>query len=178
MIDFAKAEGESRFLKKALTKFGISLNINEAIAALASTIRDHAHLQRLVTETEPSMRQAFYDSVRPHLKFRAKPMDVYIADAKAMAEREQLPVLQPDGTLREFRPASDVATVEKAIAKSISDRNLKLVCSKCTKEETFYCVGDETPVAVILKARKKGWVYGTIAQTETCPECMQARLNA
>ena len=48
---------------------------------LASTIRDHAHFQRLITESDPSMRQEFYDSVRPHLKFRAKPLDVYVNDA-------------------------------------------------------------------------------------------------
>lgn len=172
VVDFAKMNGEAFFLKKALAKFGISLNINEAIAQLASTIRDHAHLQRLVTETEPSMRQSFYDSVRPHLKFRAKPMDVYISDAKQMAEREQLPVLQPDGTLQAFKPTQDVATAQKAMAKAIADRNLTLTCSKCTKEETFYCVGAETPVAVIMKARRVGWVYNPVSLTEQCPDCM------
>lgn len=172
VVDFAKLEGEKAFIKKALAKFGIDLDIGQAIAQLASTIRDHAHMQRLVTETSPEMRQSFYDSVRPNLKFRAKPLDVYIADAQQMAEREKLPTLQPDGTLKEFRPASDVISVEKAMAAAIAARNLTLTCAKCTKEETFYCVGNETPVAVIMKARRIGWVYNPIMKTERCPECM------
>lgn len=178
VVDFAKLEGESAFIKKALTKFGINLDIGQAIAQLAGTIRDHNHFQRLITETEPAMRHSFYDSVRPHLKFRAKPLDVYIAEAGQMAEREQLPMLMPDGTLQEFRPAQDVSSAQKEIAKSVAARNLTLNCTLCTREETFYCVGNETPVTVIMKARKAGWIYNPVSMSEHCPTCMSARTDA
>lgn len=173
VVDFAKLSGDTAFLKKAMAKFGITLSINDAIASMSATIRDHEHFQRLITEAEPSFRQSFYDSVRPHLKFRAKPLDVYIADAQQMAEREKLPTLMPDGTLREFRPASDVESVQKAMAASIASRHFVLTCSKCTKQETFYAVGLETPVAVIMKARKVGWMYDPVLKNETCPNCVE-----
>lgn len=177
MIDFAKTQGEAAFLKKALGKFGLPSSVNEAIAALAGTIRDHKHLQRLVTETEPSMRTAFYESVRPHLKFQAKPMDVYIADAKQMADREQLPVIQQDGTLKAYSPPQDVATTEKAMAFAIAKRNLYLTCSVCEKNDVFFTVGTETPVAVVMKARRAGWVYDPVDKTETCPACIEAAIG-
>lgn len=176
MIDFAKMRGEEAFLKRALSKFGINLSVNDAIAQLASTIRDHAHFQRLITEAEPKMRQDFYDSVRPHLKFAAKPLDVYISDAKQMAEREQLPVLTQDGKLLPFKPARDANTAEKdveeAIARSIAERTLMLTCSKCTGMGLFYGLPGETPVAVIMKARREGWVFDPVDRSETCPKCV------
>jgi len=178
MIDFGKIQGDSAFLKKIMAKLGIPLSINEAIAALSATIRDHAHFQRLITETDPSFRQSFYDSVRPHLTFRAKPLDVYIADAQQQAEREKLPTLMPDGTLQEFKPAQDVLTAQKAMAQAIAKRTLTLTCSKCTKEESFPTIGEETPVAVIMKARRAGWVYNPVTMTEHCPACMGVRDDA
>lgn len=181
VVDFNKLRNEEAFLKKSLAKFGIKLNINEAIAALAGTIRDHAHFQRLITEAEPSTRQNFYESVRPHLKFRPKPLDVYIADAQQMAEREKLPVLGPNGELLPFRPAQDVATgvrdAEDAIARSIAESTLTLKCVKCTTEETFYKVGAETKVGVMMKVRRAGWVYDPVTETETCPKCASPKVN-
>jgi hypothetical protein len=174
--DLAKMRGEEAFLKKAMAKFGIKLNIADAIGALASTIRDHAHFERLITEAEPEMRQEFYDSVRPHLKFRAKPLDVYISDAKQMAEREQLPILA-DGKLLPFKPARDVASsvkdAEQAIARGLAERTLRLTCSKCLVEGIFYQVGAETKVGVMMKVRRAGWVYDPVNETETCPQCAE-----
>ena len=181
MIDFQKLRGEEAFLKKALNKFGISLSINDAIAALAGTIRDDAHFQRLIAEADPKIRQEFYDSVQPHLKFRAKPLDVYVADAQQKAEREKLPLIGENGQLLPFRPARDVATgikdAEEAIARGLAERRLTLTCSKCLAEETFYKVGDETQVGVMIKVRRAGWVYDPERETETCPKCAGVKIG-
>lgn len=178
MIDFAKVQNEAAFIKKALAKFGLSMNLNSAIGQLASTIRDHAHLQRLLTEAEPEQRQMLYDSVRPHLKFKAKPLDVYVSDAKQMAEREQLPVMKADGSLEMFRPSEFIVDAQSALSRAIAARTLTLVCAKCTIGQEFYGMEGETPIAVIMKARRKGWVYDPMTETESCPNCAGVLANA
>lgn len=171
IVDLQKTASEASFVAKALKKFGLSTDLGAAIAALAQTIRDHKHFESLLTSADPSERQMLYDSVLPHLRFKAKPLDVYVANAGRRAEREQWPVQGPDGKLHEFRPATDVASI--AIAQDMAKHTLVLECSKCTREERFCSVGQETPVDVIIKARKAGWVYDNISDPprEICPKC-------
>ena len=180
-VDFAKQEAEAAFIKKLFNRLGIKATVHEAIGYLAATIRDHAHLTSLLVDTEPSMRQELYDSVRPNLKFRPKPLDVYMAEAAQRAEREQLPILDANGNLQPFKPASDGDTLmkeaEDLLLKELATRTLTLKCARCTAEETFVGLDGETRVAVILKARKKGWIYNPVRQDETCPACAQ-RANA
>lgn len=177
VIDLANTAKEAGFVAKALKKFGIPSDIGAAIGALASTIRDHKHFETLLTSCDAEERQILYDSCLPHLKFKAWPLDRYVASAGRMAERLQLPILGPNGELLEFRPAQDVNTIQKAaedaVAAEIARRTLTLTCAKCTHQQSFMGVGDETPVDVILKARKAGWVYDHIAQPprEICPKC-------
>lgn len=177
VIDLANTAKEAGFVAKVLKEFGLPSDIGAAIGALASTIRDHKHFETLLTSCEPEERQMLYDSCLPHLKFKAWSLDRYVASAGRMAERLQLPVLGPNGELLEFRPAQDVKSAEKrieqAIAAELAKKTLTLTCAKCTRQESFSAVGDETPVDVILKARREGWVYDHIAQPprEICPEC-------
>ena len=175
VIDIRKTGDEANFITRALKKLGLPATPAEAIAALAKNIRDHRHLETLLSETDPSMRQELYDSVKPHLRFTARPMDFYITSAGQRAEREQWPVLDYQGMLQEFRPAQDVKTIEKAaenaLAAEVAKRTLRLVCVKCTRQEAFYGFDRETPLDVILKARMAGWVYDPITRTETCPKC-------
>lgn len=177
VIDLANSAKEAGFVRKALKRFGLPSDFGAAIAALASTIRDHRHFETVLTSCDPEERQMLYDSCRPHLKFTAKPLDAYVASAGRMAERLQLPVIGPNGELLEFRPAQDVKSAEKsaedAVAAEIAKKTLILVCAKCTRQQSFVAVGNETPVDVILKARREGWVYDHIAQPprEICPQC-------
>lgn len=177
VIDLASTAKEAGFVAKTLKKFGLPSDIGAAIVALASTVRDHKHFETLLTSCEPEERQMLYDSCLPHLKFTAWPLDRYVASAGRMAERLQLPVLGPNGELLEFRPAQDVKSAEKraeqAIAAELAKKTLTLTCAKCTRQQSFVAVGNESPVDVILKARKAGWVYDHIAQSprEICPEC-------
>lgn len=177
VVDFARVEKEAAFLKKALKHFGLNFDLGDAIKAMAKRVRDHKHLETILSQEDPETRQQVYDSIRPHLRFTAHPLDHYISQAGEMAEREQLPVLGEDGKLYPFRPARDVSSAvkdaEEAIAREIASRRLTLTCAKCLREDEFYGVGKETNVDVILKARRAGWIYDyrTDPAAEICPKC-------
>lgn len=177
VIDLANSTKEAGFVRNALKRFGLPSDFGAAVAALASTIRDHRHFETILTSCEPEERQMLYDSCLPHLKFTAKPLDVYVASAGRMAERLQLPVVGPNGELLDFRPARDVRSTvkaaEDALAAETAKRTLTLTCAKCMRQQSFAAVGQETHVDAVMKARREGWVYDHIAQPprEICPKC-------
>lgn len=142
---------------------------------LAPKIRDHKDLETKLTSAPPELRSVIYNTVKPYLRFKAKPLDTYVASAGVMAEQKQLPTLDVHGMLHPFKPAADLRSVEKhaeeVIASALAERTLTLTCSKCTRNGLFYAVGDETPVAVIMKARKDGWVYDPKNDVDICPDC-------
>ena len=172
MIDVAGTMAKSAAVSGLLRRRGLPSSIGEAIAMLAGTIRDHKHLEQLLTSCSGEERTMLYESVRPHLRFVAKPLDVYISHVAEKAEREQWPVMV-DGKLTEFKSAQDVATTQKGIANVLKQKTLKLVCFRCTKWEEFPQIGNETAVDVSIKARKVGWVYNVTTHTETCPKCAE-----
>jgi len=181
MIDLQATQREAAFIGTLLKRFGLPSDIGSAIAALAGTIRDHRHLEQLITKTEPEERQDLYDSIVPHLHFKAWALDRYVASVASRAEREQWPVMGTDGKLYEFRPACDARTIEKVaekvIANEISERTLVVQCVKCLRSETFAGLPNETPVMVIKKARLKGWFLDLVPEVpeEICPDCMVLR---
>jgi len=140
---------------------------------LAPKIRNHKDLETKITSAPPHLRMIIYEIVRPHLTFEAWPLDKYIISAKQMAEREKLPTMDEAGRLWEFQPPQDVKTAEKAIAAALAVRTLTLTCGKCTVQEQFHAIGNESNVDVILKARAIGWIYDYKAdpQREICPKC-------
>jgi hypothetical protein len=142
---------------------------------LAPKIRDHKDLEVKLTSAPPSLRTIIYNTVKPYLRFKAWPLDKYVASAGQMAERQQLPVMDIQGMLHPFKPAADVRSVEKhaeeVIASSLAARTLTLTCSKCTRKGYFYAVGQETPAAVMIKARQGGWVYDPAQDVDICPDC-------
>lgn len=173
-IDLGQNQKTKAFVDRQLKRFGVG-SINDAISALAKTIRDHKHLETFLTSIDSQAdRQEVYDSIRPHLRFEAKPLDMYVASANSMAEREQLPILGEDGKLHAFKPAQDVKTVEKMLAAAMADRKLTLTCSKCTEQDEFFQVGLETQVDVRIKALKAGWI---LVPKELCPKCTGKTIN-
>ena len=164
---------EAAFLKGTLRRAGLPSDFSVCVAQLAKKVRDHAHFEQLLTQAEPEFRPQFYEAVRPHLKFRAWPLDAYLASAGQRAERDQLPTMGEDGKLQHFHKTELILDAEAAIANALAKRALTLVCSKCTATETFPAVGEETAVAVILKARRAGWIYDYTADEpcEICPKC-------
>ena len=149
----------------------------QVLTRLAVKIRDHKDLETKLTSAPPQLRTLIYETLKPNLKFKPWPLDRYVASAGRMAEREQLPVMDASGMLHEFQPARDARTVkmdvEDILTAALAKRTLVLTCAKCTRQQTFFGVGDETPVAVVLKARRAGWIYDYKADppVEICPAC-------
>ncbi len=168
---------EVSLMKGSLRRNGITDDIAQAVALLAGTIADDAALSRLLGEIPVAEKHDVYEALRPHLGFKAKPLDVYVAEAGKRAEADQLPLLDAGGRILPFKPArnasTDVRDAEAAIAASIAESTLILRCAKCTRVDKFHGVGRETKVDVILKARREGWVYDYQATppVEICPEC-------
>ena len=134
---------------------------------LAPSIRDHKDFSTKLTSAPPHLRTIIYECCKPFLKFEARPLDRYISMAQEMAEREKLPTMDANGNLHEFQ------AVEVGLAKSVATKTLTLVCHKCTREQEFHAVGNETNVDVVLKARAAGWIYNHLASPphEICPDC-------
>jgi hypothetical protein len=175
-IDLGAQRDQAAFLTGSLKRHGLPLGFGKAIEALAKMIKDHEHFGYLVMQAEPDFRQNFYDAVRPHLRFKAKPIDSYVIAAKDKAEREQLPTIGPDGNLRAFRSAQDASTIrgaEDALSASLAKRTLTLKCSRCTRQQSYSALEHETPTAVVRRARLQGWAYDYKSETpkEICPEC-------
>lgn len=168
VIDFAKVGKELNVVAAMLRRRGLPTNISDATKMLAGTIRDHKHLETILTSCAPEDRNDLYDSIQPHLKFFAWPLDRYVASAGQRAEREQWHVMGEDGKLQEFKPAHDVATAQKMLAAQLAERTLTLTCTKCAIEEKFHQIGLETAVDVRMKALKAGWI---LVPKVVCPDC-------
>ena len=61
MINFGRQAEELGFIARTLKKLGLPASPQEAIQALAKTIRDHKHFENLLTTTDPSERQMLYE---------------------------------------------------------------------------------------------------------------------
>jgi hypothetical protein len=178
VIDLGQTQKTKAFVDRQLRRFGVG-SINDAISALAKTIRDHKHLETFLTSIDSlGDRQEVYDSIRPHLRFEPWPLDRYNASANRMAEREQLPILGEDGHLHPFRPAQDVRSqAQETLDKYLAEKSLTLTCYKCLAEESFYALNDETKVDVTIRARRAGWIYDIANDKEICPKCPAYRPN-
>jgi hypothetical protein len=137
---------------------------------LGFLVEDDKHFMQLLNKCQPQYRRDMYEALRPHLRFAARPLDVYIAELGMEAEIQQLPTIDGDGKLRAFRLA-EIRTVENVVEETLSKLHLTLTCIRCTREETFH---GGTKGDVIYKARAAGWTYGldkTGQGHEICPEC-------
>ena len=165
---------EEAILKGKLRRLGIAPDVQEGIKALAPMILNHAQFASIIMAASGDTRQALYDAVRPYLRFRPKPLDVYVAEAGRKAEAERLPTIE-DGKLVAFKPAQDVGSADRvraAMAEEMRKKTLVLKCN-CGREESFHRAWDENSNDVILRARRAGWVcdFKSEVPREICPEC-------
>lgn len=153
----AKAEQINRALKKR--GFG-GLEDPNVVQHLAFCVRDHDHFRTVLMGVVPAERVNAYEAMRPHLRFQAKPLDVYVAEAADLAARKEY-----DST------AIDVLA-EKAIAQSRHEKDggLTVKCSKCTKVELFRA-------ASVDQARKAAHTAGWRGdgKRDYCPGCVPTR---
>jgi hypothetical protein len=150
------------------------------MAQLGFLVEDHEHLRSLLVRCEPENRSAMYDSLRPYLRFAAKPLDVYIAESAEKAAREGLPTVDADGVIQ-FRPTptyavdSETAAAQAAVDEAFAKHTLIVTCRSCTKQEAFSGV---SKADAVQKARSAGWVYYEDANgkaQEICPDCPAIR---
>ena len=146
---------------------------------LGFLIQDHAHFRQLLSAADPQHRGAMYNALAPNLRFTAKPLDVYIYEAGADAERRQLPTVAPDGSLEPYHVPEIHSAVEtlledarlqaeitKVVEECVAKGHLTLVCKKCLKEASFAGMTREDAA---WKARHAGW---GLDGREICPECL------
>jgi hypothetical protein len=69
---------------------------------LAYAITDEKTLMRVLNLAAPEERTACYEALRPFLPFVPRPLDVLMAEIAMDAEIRQLPVIQPDGSLKPY----------------------------------------------------------------------------
>jgi hypothetical protein len=169
-------------------------NIFAQIATLSKT---HDAFRGLLMSTAPDQRKIAYEAIRPHLCFRAKPLDVYEAETRDRAEREQWDVYDGSAYPKPFKPQEIEADTRKH-AWQMADRagwrevEKKAYCPKhvpkrCTM--TLTCAAEYPDVANpgemklcgmtqrircfneqdgYADARLRGWSIGDVAK---CPEC-------
>ena len=158
------------------------------IPQLAFCVRDDRHLRSLINDCEPENRGAMYNALAPNLRFKPRPLDVYLAEIALDAEIRQLPTIGPGGQLLEFKPAelrSSEPTVEQSIAAAVDEviakEHLHAVCLLCTRETV---VDGITKEDAVRQLRKAGWRMGfkrkddPLAEPESveiCPLCVRAR---
>lgn len=122
-----------------LRKLGFGgLDDPNLIPQIAFCIRDHAQLRSQLFSVLPEKRRLAYEQLRPHLRFQAKPLDVYEAEMKEMAERMQLPQYNAEtGEVIPFKSIDQVA--QEAIKQGEHEKHgfFELVCSTCTKQGIF-----------------------------------------
>lgn len=137
---------------------------------LGFLVEGHDHFRQLLNRCDPEHRRDMYEALKPHLRFEAKPLDVYISELGQIAEREQLPTIGPDGLFQPFHVAEIRTDLERAVDQAIAKWTLTVVCRKCTREAEFY---GARKADCVQAARDAGWVLQIIGDTkfEICPEC-------
>jgi hypothetical protein len=141
------------------------------VQQLGFLVRDHDHFRQMLVKCEPEHRTSMYESLKPYLRFPAKPLEDYIIAAKQDAEARQLPVLGEDGQLHPFK-VGEIRTdgVEEAAVEQLAKVRLHVVCRKCTKEAVFSGL---RKIDAVNEARLAGWVHYEIdgVGREVCPDC-------
>jgi hypothetical protein len=94
-------ENERRKINSKLQLNGFSPLNDPAslIPQIAYFITGHDEFREMLVTCEPEERNRMYDALRPNLRFRPKPLDVYMAEAFAIMAAKQTPLLGPDGKL-------------------------------------------------------------------------------
>ena len=145
-------------------------------AQIATLYRTHDSFRGLLMSTHPEQRRIAYESLKPHLCFEPKPLEVYERETKDRAEREQWDVYDGTAYPKPFKVGEVESeeyklrkTAEAVITQSERENQAKgwltLKCVRCTKEERFPGL---TRVDASIKARDAGWVF----QPKTiCSDC-------
>ncbi len=133
-------------------------------AQIATLYTTHEAFRGLLMSTMPDQRRIAYEALRPHLRFVAKPLDVYEMEIKQRAEREQWDVWNGTAYPSQFRRGeieSEEYKLERQAQEAIEDSRhqaaggqLEMVCRQCTVAEYFTAAKRKEAVK---KAHDAGW---------------------
>lgn len=179
---------ETRLVNHALMSNGLgSLSdpglIRQIGFIVTKVVNDHEDFRALISRCDPAQRPAMYEALKPYVtRFTLKPLDFYIARSGELAEAKQLDTQDADGTLKPFRvpeiksaPAAaptDLQVAQKIMDEALAHAHLNMVCTRCTREETFHGLRKEDALGY---ARLAGWKRVVSAEdlplVEICPKC-------
>lgn len=160
-------KAEENAINRVLKARGMpTLDEPGVLMALAYQVQDHTHFMELLRACDPALRRDMYESMRPYLRFIAKPLEDYIIASKEHAEAAELPLMDEYGFLHPHR----IGVVE------VPEIELWAQCAKCQKEGIF--CGFNTSDA-IFTMRSSGWAYDESSQqSHVCPECLDGMTDA
>jgi hypothetical protein len=162
-----------------LRKLGFgSLDDPNLIPQIAVCIRDHDHFRNQLFSVVPEKRKLAYEQLRPHLRFVAKPLDVYEAEMKQLAEKQRLPIWDGSAYPKPMPDAQLTQLAQDAIRQNAHEAkgHLELVCTKCTKQGIFR---SKLRKDAEKTAQGDGWRWAERnGQMKTyCPEHVPGRLT-
>jgi hypothetical protein len=167
---------EQQKVDRALKTRGFGgLDDPKIMQQLAFLVRDHAHFRKILIVLEPKKRYECYTALSPYLRFRPKPLDDYIVEAKELAGREHQKAAYEAQSELDLM-AQDA--IRRAQAIEEGKGLLKLTCRTCERSESF---SGHSPEDAYSAARVEGWrrisegVNGArIEEHFLCPRCSLA----
>lgn len=172
---------ERKKINHELRKLGFGgLEDRNLIPSIAFFIRDHDHFRGQLFSVKPEQRREAYEALRPHLRFPAKPLDVYEAEMRHMAERQQLPSYNERTGELEPMKVGEIESPEyrlerlaqEAIAQNLheKERGLHLKCHKCKVAGVFHA-------PLRSRAEKDAHAAGwrSDGRKDYCPACTPSR---
>jgi hypothetical protein len=149
------------------------------VQALAALVEDHQHFTELLRACEPTLRRDMYESMSPHLRFKARPLESYVIAAKEHAAAAELPTIDGTGNLQPYTMptiSTGLGTMPQLeVEVELEEEEgpeveLFVQCSKCDREGMFW---GERLVDAIEKLRHAGWAYDSVNQSAICWNCLE-----
>lgn len=159
---------------RELRKLGFGgLDDANLIPQIAFCIRGHEQFRSQLMSVTPDKRHLAYTQLRPHLRFTAKLLNVYEAEMKEIAEKQQWPTMKQGDVYPTPFKKPDVETLTTTANVALADeftppekeKSLTLTCCKCLKEEQFWSF---SRLLADVKASIAGW--HTEGDKSWCPE--------
>ncbi len=165
-----RSPGEENAINRVLKARGLpTLEAPGVIEALAFLVEDHTHFMELLRACDPHLRRDMYESMKPHLRFPANPLDYYVGRAKEHAAAAELPVMDAQGILHPYMIPS-VSTVE------VPPAQLWAKCGTCGKEAIFL---GATKADAVFTLRSAGWGWDEFDDSNAiCPQCLDGMPDA
>ena len=152
------------------------------IAQMAFCIEGHDHFRNVLTPINPLQRSIAYHALAPHLTFAPKPLDVYEAEMRQIAEQQQLPTWNDKTKMPEAYRVPEIS-LDGLATEAIAQRKhedgggvLTMICANCTVAGNFSAKRRKDAYA---EAHNLGWRWAMRNGTEKCfcPRHVPGRLT-